>query len=676
MPPKILVVDDESLIRIMMQRVLKKAGYDALEAANGREAREILGRGPVDLVLCDILMPGESGLDLARWIRQRHPEIALVMVTGVDDPQIAEAALELGAYGYIIKPFQPKQILISIVNALRRRDLEFREKRHREDLEEEIREKTKDLNRSIADLRQTAAQFQSLAEGSIQGILIHREFEPLFLNQALARIFGYSVEEMLALPSMLSLIAPHERERLLRYRDARLRGDPAPEHYEFQGLHREGTLLWLEGLVSVISWRGGPAIQLTLKDITDRKESEMALERSYREMEALVSGISSLIIGFSDSNRIVQWNKRAEELLGVRRQDAVGRSLEDLEAPWDQEGVRKAMDQCRALDAIVGLEALRYMRPDGREGFLGVTLHPLSGEEFRHPLVLMTGADVTEKRLLEMQLAQAQKLESIGQLAAGIAHEINTPIQYVGNNTRFMQEAFEALSGLCRLYGGLLETARETLPGLPLIPEIEERMEAIDLPYLDEEIPRAIRQTLDGVERVSRIVLSMKEFSHPGSDKKALADLNRALENTITVARNEWKYVADLEMDLDPALPPVPCVLGELNQVFLNVLVNAAQAIGEKVGDGSAGKGKIRISTRCVQGHAEIRISDTGPGIPQTIRDRVFDPFFTTKDPGKGTGQGLAISHTIVVRKHKGAIHVESEEGQGTTFVIRLPLGP
>ncbi|MFC1735778.1 sensor histidine kinase, partial [Candidatus Hydrogenedentota bacterium] len=173
---------------------------------------------------------------------------------------------------------------------------------------------------------------------------------------------------------------------------------------------------------------------------------------------------------------------------------------------------------------------------------------------------------------------------------------------------------------------------------------------------------------------VASIVRAMKEFSHPGTDEKTAVDLNRAIENTITVARNEWKYVADVNTEFEPDLPLVPCLPGEFNQVILNLLVNAAHAISDVVGDGSSGKGTITITTRAKGGFAEIEIGDTGGGIPDRARERIFDPFFTTKEVGKGTGQGLAIAHNVIVDKHSGAITFESEEGKGTTFHIRLPL--
>jgi len=192
--------------------------------------------------------------------------------------------------------------------------------------------------------------------------------------------------------------------------------------------------------------------------------------------------------------------------------------------------------------------------------------------------------------------------------------------------------------------------------------------------YLADEVPKAVQQGLEGVGRVASIVSAMKEFSHPGAKEKAHVDLNHAIETTVTIARNEWKYVADTELDLDPQLPPVPCLPGEFNQVILNLIINAAHAIADVVGDGSRGKGTITITTRRQNNEAEIRIQDTGKGIPEKARDRVFDPFFTTKAVGKGTGQGLAIAHSVVVDKHGGSIAFETAEGKGTEFVIRLPL--
>lgn len=281
--------------------------------------------------------------------------------------------------------------------------------------------------------------------------------------------------------------------------------------------------------------------------------------------------------------------------------------------------------------------------------------------------------DITERNQLRGQLMQAQKLESVGQLAAGIAHEINTPTQYIGDNVRFMKDAFEEMKNLLAHYERLLISAKNNTLTREAIQEIDEAVERTDAGYLLEEIPNAVDQTLEGVSRVSTIVSAMKEFSHPGTKEKIPVDLNHAIDGTITVARNEWKYVADLETNFDSALPLIDCLPGEFNQVILNLIVNAAHAIANAAREGGPDKGKITVQTRTLSDWAEIRIQDTGSGIPEEIRGRIFDPFFTTKEIGKGTGQGLAIARSVVVDKHGGTIHFETEMGKGTTFIIRLP---
>jgi signal transduction histidine kinase len=246
---------------------------------------------------------------------------------------------------------------------------------------------------------------------------------------------------------------------------------------------------------------------------------------------------------------------------------------------------------------------------------------------------------------------------SIGQLSAGIAHEINTPIQYIGDNVRFLQGSFADILDFLTM-------------------KSENRK--IDMNFLCKEVPEAIQQSLDGVERVSSIVKAIKEFSHPNANEKILTDVNRALENSILVSKNEWKYVAQIERLFDPNLPMVSCFPNEMNQVFLNLIVNAAHAIEMKTGKSNPSdkpeKGKITIQTIRENNQIEIRIKDTGMGIKEIHKNKIFEPFFTTKEVGKGTGQGLAIVHSIIVGKHEGKITFDTKEGEGTTVIVRIPL--
>ena len=279
-----------------------------------------------------------------------------------------------------------------------------------------------------------------------------------------------------------------------------------------------------------------------------------------------------------------------------------------------------------------------------------------------------------ERNQMETQLRHAQKMESIGQLAAGIAHEINTPTQYIGDNVRFLQSSFDDLKLAHEQYGRLLQAAKNNALTPEITSETEAAIQRSDVEFLLGEIPNAIQQTLEGVDRVTRIVRAMRDFSHPGTGEKTPVDLNRALETTLTVARAEWKYVATVVTEFDSKLPPVPCLPGELSQVFLNLIVNAAHAITDMVAEDGREKGVITVSTHAGGDWAEIRIRDTGSGIPEKIQHQIFDPFFTTKPVGKGTGQGLAIAHSVVVEQHGGTLTFETEPGKGTVFLIRLPF--
>jgi signal transduction histidine kinase len=274
----------------------------------------------------------------------------------------------------------------------------------------------------------------------------------------------------------------------------------------------------------------------------------------------------------------------------------------------------------------------------------------------------------------EGRRTRPQRTPSIGPLVSGIAHEINTPTQYVGDNVRFLKDAFEDIAGVLRSGAVLLAAARAGEVSPEAVQRLEADCERADLGYLLTEIPDAIQHALDGVERISQIVRAIKEFAHPGPSEKSAADLNRIIATTLTVARNEWKTVADLITDFDHDLPPIPCHRAELNQVILNLVVNAAQAIEEAVRQGRRAKGVITIRTRRTEGWAEVQIADNGAGIPEDIRPRIFEPFFTTKAVGRGTGQGLALCHSVIVETHGGSISFESEAGRGTTFTLRLPL--
>lgn len=266
-----------------------------------------------------------------------------------------------------------------------------------------------------------------------------------------------------------------------------------------------------------------------------------------------------------------------------------------------------------------------------------------------------------KKEQLEIDLRSAQKLESLGTMAGGIAHELNTPIQFVTDNMNFLSGAMNDHVAALSMYRTHVDTSTAQ--------EIDEKY---DLDYISKETPAAIQQSLDGLNRISEIVLAIKRFSYPSGSDKRLNSLNDIIQTALTVSRNQWKYVAELQLNLETDLPPIQSNAGELNQIMLNLIVNAAHAIEDK--SLTETKGAIRISTRSVTGGIECIVADTGTGIKPELKEKIFDLFFTTKAPGRGTGQGLSVVHSIVTRSHRGKITVESEWGEGTKFIIFLPL--
>jgi PAS domain S-box-containing protein len=314
---------------------------------------------------------------------------------------------------------------------------------------------------------------------------------------------------------------------------------------------------------------------------------------------------------------------------------------------------------------------VRVRHPDGPLRTCEIRATNVLDDEHGQGVVLHIW-DVSDRKALELELRLAQKLEAVGQLAAGIAHEINTPIQYVGDTSRFLDNSFAELSGVLDAYAELLAAAQQGSVTPALIHRVEEAEETADVAYLRQRIPKACERNIEGVEHVAKIVTAMRAFAHPSLESTPV-DLNETIRNILTIATNEYKYVADVSTDLGE-LPTIVCNGSDINQVLLNLIVNAAHAIAEAVGD-SGRRGSIVVRTSLDGGDVVIAVSDDGTGIAPEIADRVFDPFFTTKDVGRGTGQGLALSRTIVVERHGGSLTFESRFGEGTTFFVRLPAG-
>ncbi len=406
------------------------------------------------------------------------------------------------------------------------------------------------------------------------------------------------------------------------------------------------------------------------------KAATAALERQSGQLTAILENTRAGILLVDAEGLIRHANRGAELLFGLDADGFDGRAADGLTERADAEALR-------AAEAPTAARALSHARDDVIGRRADGTTFPM---ELAVAAVEIDGAshavwicrDITarkereaERAAMERELAQAHKLEALGTLSTGIAHEINTPVQYVSDNVHFLKEAAGDLESVLKAYAGLVTAAEAGGDTATALAAVRSAEAEADLDFVREEMPQALDQALTGLSRITKIVTAIKVFAHPGLAERTMLDLNEAIDTTVTVSANQWKYIAELDCDLQADLPQVPGYPGELNQVFLNLIVNAAQAIEEAEPDG---KGRITITTRAEGDCAIVTVRDTGCGIPPENQARIFDPFFTTKEVGKGTGQGLSLSHGIVTQKHGGQISVRSEPGDGSTFTVRLPL--
>ncbi len=492
-------------------------------------------------------------------------------------------------------------------------------------------------------------------------------------NGSAMSLFKFGTKKELMTISLLKLAPEHQpngqtsQEQWLFERELAFKTDK--RHFEWLIKNQDNELVWVDILLTVIPYEGRNIIHAVLRDISDRKNEEM--ER-VRLTTAIEQAAESIMITNAKGD-ILYVNPAFEELNQFTRNDVLNQNASMLYSDKYENDWLEEMENT-VFGGKVWQGKMDLMRKDGTTYKAESTISPVRDNAGIVINFVYVSRDVSKEINMELQLRQAQKMEAIGELASGIAHEINTPTQYIGDNIRFFRDSFEDLKQLLDEYQKFLSLDIDDDAAKALQESTQKVIEDIDLAYLEEEVPLAIGQSLDGNARVAEIVRAMKEFAHPGSEECIAIDINNSIKNTISVARNEWKYVAEIETDLAPDLPMLTCYPGSLNQVILNLVVNAAHAIGDTLDENGTEKGTITLTTSHDKSHLEIRIGDSGCGIPEENRVKIFDPFFTTKAIGKGTGQGLSIAHSVVVEKHLGTIEVESEIGKGTTFIIRIPL--
>ncbi len=387
------------------------------------------------------------------------------------------------------------------------------------------------------------------------------------------------------------------------------------------------------------------------------RESERELRRIVERQQRLLASIPSLYLSLDDENRVKAWNVAAEKTFGIEATAAIGRYFFDLPLEWDWLAVREHLTRSREEETCVRISEFEYRRGDAAHTrYIDLAFVALDADELGEESVLLIGEDVTVRKTLLEQVAQSQKLEALGQLASGVAHEINTPLQFINDNLRFLNKA---LTKLEPEYQKLLAAGHT--PGSP------------DISFYIEELKPTMEQTIEGIQRVNHVVRAMKDFSHPGARERMLCDINGIIRDACTISRAEVKSVAAIKLELSDELLPVSVFSRELAQAIINILINAAHAIADGKDAGKIDPGLILLQSRQRGQEMLIEISDNGIGMSEEIRRRACEPAFTTKAMGRGTGQGLSMASDVIQNLHGGRLEIESKELVGTTMRIILP---
>lgn len=673
----ILVVDDTKANLQLLSGILSDAGYNVRLADDGKLAlRSVKAKLP-DLIFLDINLPGMDGFEVCRQLKanEKTCSIPVIFISVLIETNSKIKGFQLGAVDFINKPFYPEEVLARIKNHLSIYKLQLNLKSQNAQLLKEITER-KQAEKALQESKNFIA---SVIENIPLMIFLKESTDMRFVlfNRAGEELLGYDRKELLG-KNNLDLFPPeqaaHFMAKDLEALDSSTGILDIPE--EPINTAKKGKRLLHTRKVCINEGSTKYLLGIS-EDITERKQVEKALIESEDRLKNVLEGSQ---LGFWDWNietgeviRNAQW----AQMLGYTLEEIEfsAKQWSDLQHPDDKAAAWRSIQN--HLEGRTPAHKVEYrMRTKGGQykwilDQAKITSRDPDGKPLR---MSGTHTDIDDRLSLQAQLLQSEKMASIGQLAAGVAHEINNPVGYVSSNLKTLTDYQQSIGQILSEYRQFIDTVSGEKGSGPdraemdiLYARIKEKESELDISYILEDIPGLIRESREGLDRIKKIVLDLKDFSHPGEDVLKLTDINRNLESTLNIVWNELKYKATVTKDYGE-LPQVNCYPQLLNQVFMNLFVNAAQAIENQ--------GEIHIMTREIDPDVEIIVSDSGKGIAAENLSRIFDPFFTTKEVGKGTGLGLNVSYNIV-KKHNGAIDVKSEPGKGATFTIRIPVaGP
>jgi PAS domain S-box-containing protein len=533
-------------------------------------------------------------------------------------------------------------------------------------------------------LRESEERFRKIfEEGPLGMVMVDRDFRLMKVNETFAQMLGYTQDELTG-KAFVDITHPDDISKDVALAEKVFRGEISYYRLEKRYLKKNREILWINLTASVIRDKEGNVLYGLgmVEDISERKHTELALLQSQEQTRLIIDTAYDAFVAIDAEGIVINWNPQAETVFGWPRAEVIGRPLVETIIPMQyREAHRSGLQRFLAtgegsvLNRRIEITALHR---DGHEFPIEMTISPLcwrgtyTFNAFIHDITERKQAEETlqkaYKELKEAQahLLQSEKMASLGQMAAGVAHEINNPVGFVSSNLRTLEEYMADLLQLIGGYESLLGAVERSDP--EAVEGEKKRVRAlskqVDVGFLMEDLSRLVQQSLDGMERVRQIVQDLKEFSHVDRAERMRFNINQGIESTLNIVWNELKYKAEVIKELGE-LPELSCYPQQLNQVFMNLLVNAAQAMPQK--------GKIWIRSYVTGDQVAVEIEDSGCGIPEENLKKIFDPFFTTKPVGKGTGLGLSVSYGIV-QKHKGKIEVESTVGKGTKFRVLLPI--
>jgi two-component system NtrC family sensor kinase len=679
----ILIVDDDAPIQKILSKILSGCGYQCAVAANAAEAGELLKNRKFDVMLTDLEMPGESGIELAQAVKQTHPDMAVVIVSVITDPQTAAALLELGVFGYIVKPFERSQVIITIKNALIRRELELKARDKEQQLEATVQHKTKELSKSVKNLTIAKSKLAATAKkqkdqllfmqtllDAIPSPLYYKDSEGIYLgcNNAFETYTGFDRSDIIG--KKAHAILKNEYADRYQIEDKKLLENAGKQSYEDRVEFSDGSIREVFFSKAAYSDSSGDVAGLVgvMVDITETKQKERELCITQEKNKIIVENIGMGVAVVDTEMNLLETNQLMEHWFPGTKAAGCSKCYEIFidpprNSPCGPCPTKKTLSDGRVHETVLQLKYSDKPRD------IKITSSAILDNDGKIVAAIELVNDITKELAMEREFLQSQKLASIGQLAAGVAHEINNPTGFVSSNLMSLLDYQNHIIELLEQYQTLKGTVKDIpvvseLPSLQqMIATIETTEKQIEIDYICQDTIDLIGECREGTERIKKIVEDLKHFAHPGQDTVQDTDLNRELTSTLNVVNNELKYKAHVSTEFGD-LPIIRANPQQLNQVFVNILVNAAQAI--------EGMGEIRIKTEALDKFIEISISDTGCGIPEENVARIFDPFFTTKEVGKGTGLGMNIAYNIIM-KHRGSIKVDSRVGEGTTFIIQLP---